>query len=308
MQLFDAITVGSATLDLFLKSNEFTVAPDDQGVEQLSLRYGTKLNVEEFAMQSGGGATNVAVGLRRLGFTTAVIAEIGKDLPARAILDELKNEQVDTSFLVQEHDEKTAISALLIAADGDRSVVTARGAAQMLTVEDIPFSQLNCQWLHMSSIGNTPVVLELARYCKQHRIQFSWNPGGAELKTLEDGSLHLHEIFPTVLCVNAEEAERISAAGYDLETGGNTVIVTNGRKGGRYFEHGKWTEFAAQSSQVVQVTGAGDAFITGVIAAYLSNRLTPEAIRWGAANAASVVQHMGAKTGLLTAAALAQSV
>lgn len=297
--MFDAITIGSATLDLFLKSNEFAVQTDDAGVEQLTLRYGTKMNVDEFAMQSGGGATNVAVGLQRLGFRTAVIAEIGVDMPSRAILEELKEENVDTRFLVQEHDERTAISALLIAADGGRSVVTARGAAQMLTIEDIPLDQLQCQWIHISSIGNTEVVTAVAKHCKQHRIQFSWNPGGAELKTLEEGKLHLHEIYPTVLCINAEEAELITAAGYDLETGGSTVIITDGRKGGRYFEHGEWVEFAPKLVEAVQETGAGDAFVTGVIGAYLSNRLTYEAVRWGVSNASSVVQHMGAKTGLL---------
>lgn len=300
--MFDTISIGSATLDLFFKSKDFELSTDDAGVQKLSLVYGSKLSVDHFAMQSGGGGTNTAVGFARMGFRASVIAEVGQDMAAESIIQELKKENVDTQLLVQEHAEETGISALLIAADGGRSVVTARGAAQMLTVDDVPFDTLDAHWIHLSSVGNLELIKKVAQFCKKKRIRMSWNPGGSELKMIEEGTLHLHEVFPTVFCVNDEEAAQIEAAGYDLTTAGGLVIVTTGNKGGRYYEHGKWQTFAPADVEVVQATGAGDAFITGVASAYLYDRRTEEAIQWGVKNAGSVIQHMGAKTGLLKGA------
>ncbi|MCD8506980.1 carbohydrate kinase family protein [Candidatus Woesebacteria bacterium] len=297
--MFDTISIGSATLDVFLKSAQFTVKEESDGEEYLQLLHGSKMNAEDFALQSGGGATNTAVGLSRLGLRSSVIAELGTDLPAKVIIAELQEENVDTSLLIQEPDENTAISALLIDSSGDRSVVTARGAAYMLTPDDLPLAKMKAHWIHISSIGNTEVVKTIAQHCKKHRIRFSWNPGGKELKAIENGSLHLTEIYPDTLFLNEEEAEIIRSAGYDLETGGSRIVITEGERGGQYYEHGTWNRFDSQPTEIVQATGAGDAFATGVIAATLHDRLSPEAMQWGAKNAASVVRSMGAKTGLL---------
>lgn len=267
----------------------------------LCLRYGSKLNATEFAMQSGGGAVNTAVGFSRLGLRAAVIAEMGTDLAAKLIIEELKEEKVDTSLLVQEPDEQTAVSSLLIAAEGGRSIVTARGAAKMLTVEDIPFAQLQCNWIHLSSIGNTEVVRQVAAHAKKHHIRFSWNPGGAELEAMVRGELHLHEVYPMLFVVNEEEAAALTEAGYDLETAGTVVVITAGREGGKYFsvEAHQWVSFQPTKVKAIQETGAGDAFVMGMSAAFLHDREVAEAVEWGKASSASVIQYMGAKTGLL---------
>lgn len=297
--MFDTISIGSATLDVFLKSDQFSVRRAEDGQEYLQLLHGSKMNAEEFALQSGGGATNTAVGLARLGLRTSVVAEIGEDLPGKIITTELQEELVDTSLIVREADEHTAVSALLIDSTGDRSVVTARGASYMLTSDDLPMEKLQAHWIHISSVGNIAVVKKIAKHCKQKRIRFSWNPGGNELNAIKEGELHLSEIYPTILFLNQREAEIITEAGYDLETGGTTVVVTESDKGGRFYEHSKWQKFAPVKTKIVQATGAGDAFASGVIAAYLHDRRTNEAVKWGAKNAASVVSKMGAKTGLL---------
>jgi len=301
--MFDTISIGSATLDIFLKSEHFLITSGVVGIETpkaLCLPYGSKLSVDDFTMQSGGGATNTAVAFARLGFQSAVIAEMGLDLPAQVVLQELSAENVDTSMIIQEKAEQTAVSALLISGAGGRSVVTARGASKMLTKEDVKFDQLQANWIHISSLGNVELVKAIAQHCKNQRIRFSWNPGGAEIASMVQGELHLHEIFPTLLCVNQEEATEIEQAGYNLEMGGRTVVITNGKEGGRYYENSQWHTFSSNPVKVVQETGAGDAFVSGMVAAYLYDRLTPEAIDWGKSESTGVIGHMGAKTGLKT--------
>jgi len=297
--MFDTISVGSATLDIFLRSAQFQVQENFQGdLPGLCMPYGSKINVDDFALQSGGGGTNTAVSFARLGLRSAVIAEIGTDIPAQLIRQELQQERVDVSLLVQEPDERTAISALLIGKDGDRSAITARGAARLLTVSDMQFSKMISNWMHLSSIGNTELILALAQHCKKQRIRFSWNPGGSELEAMAKGELHPTEVYPSIFFVNQEEADQLVEAGYELESLGSTVVITKAAEGGRYFENDTWHDFTALPAKMVQATGAGDAFAAGVIAGCLHDRRTSESIEWGKANSASVIQNMGAKTGL----------
>ncbi len=296
--MFDTISIGSATLDIFLRADMFQ-AGERGGKDYLLIEEGSKSDVRDFAMQSGGGGTNTAVGWARLGFKAAVIAETGQDLAAEVVRRELEQEKVDLSFLVQEKSENTAVSVLLISGDGSRTALTARGAASMLTVEDVDWDRVQAHWLHLSAIGDNQLIARAARHCHEHRLRFSWNPGSKELVAIASGALHITEVRPTVFYVNQEEAERVQQAGYTLEQCGEIVIVTNGRQGGRWFEHGRWFEYPAREVKAVQETGAGDAFLTGLVAGYLHDRRTVEAIEWGKREAASVVQHMGAKTGLL---------
>ena len=71
--MLDIITVGSATLDVFLRSSDFKIGK--RGREKLVLE-GGKVEVEEVFFQSGGGATNTAVGFSRLGLKTAAVARL----------------------------------------------------------------------------------------------------------------------------------------------------------------------------------------------------------------------------------------
>src|SRR5260221_3100232 len=111
--MHDVLTIGSATVDMFMKSKDFDLEPTDEGV-LLWQEYGGKLDIDTFEVQSGGAGTNVAVGLQRLGFQTAAVVEIGKDMFGQMVWDDLKREHVDTSFVVAEKSEHTAVSVLLI--------------------------------------------------------------------------------------------------------------------------------------------------------------------------------------------------
>ena len=52
--------------------------------------------------------------------------------------------------------------------------------------------------------------------------------------------------------------------------------------------------------EVVEKTGAGDAYTAGFLAATLNNQPIEEAMHWGALDSASVIQKTGAEDGLLT--------
>ncbi len=263
--------------------------------------YGGKANVEEANLGSGGAGTNVAVGLARLGIKSSVIAEIGNDIPAQLIIDELMRENVDTSLLVSERDEQTGMSAVLVASDGSRSALTYRGAAHMLSPSDIPFAGLEgVSWIHLSSIGNTDLIREIFLFCKQHNIRLSWNPSKAELEEVSKNSIGDFEKACTVIFVNDLEFDAVKERQAFLEQLGETLVITKGKKGGEIRTAGTKQEYEGKVVEVVCELGAGDAFASGFIGACILRLPVETAIEWGVQNSASVVGKLGAKKGLLS--------
>lgn len=298
----DVITIGSATVDLFMKSPDFHLQKIDKGV-LLCQDYGGKVDIDQFELRSGGAGTNTAVGFARLGFQTAAVVEIGKDLFGQIVWDDLRRENVDTSFIVSEHDERTAVSVLLISEDGGRSALTYRGASSMLEARDIPWAEVNvARWLHLSNVsGNIELLSHIFDVIRQKKVGLSWTPGKKELQLLADRKLQVSAVACDILTLNRAEWQLVSAIQSSLLEIIPTVVVTNGRDGGDVFVKGKQMHhYQIQPTKAVQETGAGDAFTVGFVAGHLWGASIDESCKFGAKNAASVVNGVDAKQGLLT--------
>lgn len=308
--MFDLITIGSATLDIIVKSRQFTLTKHTDGEISLCQVYGGKMDVEEFKMTSGGGATNVAVGAARLGLKTAMVCEVGKDFPAEIIWNEAEKDGVETAFIVSERLEETAVSVLLVAADGGRSILTHRGAAYQLESRDIPWDRIDdTKWLHLGTLGGQKELLfDLFEFMSAHQMHTSWTPSPKDLDVFIQKQLPVEMISLDVLMLNKQEWEHAAALHSDLLAQIPYIFVTHGKKGGQvFFEHQAVT-YQVDPVKAIEETGAGDAFATGVISGMLYEKPLPECIEWGKKNAASVVQYLGAKRGLLTSEEMREEV
>ena len=144
--MFDIVSVGNATIDAFISLK----APVKKGC--LLLPVGSKKEVESIFYSTGGGATNTAVGFRRLGLRTAVLAAIGNDAAGKIVLRELRKEKVGTRLIIRLADYNTAYSAILTGFGHDRIILVYGGATRHLGKERhvhwIWLSQT--KWLHVS--------------------------------------------------------------------------------------------------------------------------------------------------------------
>ena len=79
--MLDVISVGSAILDVLIKSSDLQLLKTKEVFtgEALAVPYGTKCEVEKLVICSGGGGTNTAVGFSRLGLKSAVLGRCGWD-------------------------------------------------------------------------------------------------------------------------------------------------------------------------------------------------------------------------------------
>lgn len=293
---FDIISVGSATLDIFLKSSEFPLSAE---------MIGKKVEVEEHLLSSGGGGSNTAAGFSRLGLKTALIARFGDDLFGEFVRQDLEKESFDKQFLLQKKGDVTDCSTILVSPDGSRIILVYRGKTKVDEMT-FPWEALDqTEWLYLASLeGNVDLLTEVTGKAVQKGIKMALNPGGRELKQKEK----LMAIFPQVkvLVLNTEEAKLFTQEEEDERVfekirtvGPEIVVVTAGRKGSHLFYQTQHLFAPPFIGEVVDESGAGDAFSSGFVSGLAKGLSLPEALKLGMANGFNVVTKIGCKTGLL---------
>jgi len=298
--MYDVISIGSSLLDIFVRSDDLEAARD--GDRQI-LTYGDKLELSDFHIYTGGGASNTAVAFARLGLHAAIISETGRDEFASLITADLQKEGVATNLLIQEKLERTGGSVAIVGKNSERVILVHRGAASLLDPYDIPAFWLSkSKWVHLSSVGGRLETLRkiFKVLSGNQETKLSWNPGKKELELLLEEKFTIEEVPCEVFFVNQEEWAMIEPLHEEVLLNFPQVIITKGKAGGEVHLFGKKKfEFLGQATKPVDSTGAGDAFAAAYVAALINGYEVPQAIAWGVKNAANVVAYFGGKQGLL---------
>ena len=137
------ITIGSAVVDVLVRSSSFRVIKShevDGGVAMCEV-YGGKLGAEEIATEVGGGGTNVALGLRRLGFLVRPFSVVGDDDWGEWVRKNLEKSGLEMNG-VESLKGSTAVSVVLVANDGGRTIITQRGVGAKMSSKDIDWKML----------------------------------------------------------------------------------------------------------------------------------------------------------------------
>jgi len=306
--MYDIISIGAATKDVFLISKDFKLIKSNKfstGVGEC-FAYGAKLELGDIYFDIGGGATNSAFTFANLGLKADICSRVGKDIYGLEILHTLAERGIGLE-IATDRTHKTAYSTILVMPNGDRTILVYRGASANFSDKDINWSKLKTKWIYLSSVaGSTSLLNRLFSYVKANKVKISWNPGSDELK-LGKQTLSRYMKDAYVFNVNKEEAEKLTGKKEikdifkelnRLSPGYN--IVTDGAKGA-YLSDGMLIYHApALDHKVINTTGAGDAFGSGFTTGMLLKNDWDYALRLGILNSHGVVQKMGAKAGLLT--------
>lgn len=295
------VTIGASLMDLFVSSSEFSLAPSQKGT-LLCQKYGDKIDVDQFLLAAGGGACNTAVGFVRQGYATAVVSEVGKDILAEQIEKTLYTEGVSTQYLSRERREETGMSVVLVAPQGGRTVLIHRGASSFLEEADVDWKVVtSADWVHVTNVaGQLPLLQRLFTVGQQNSVSVSWNPGKADLRAVVERRLVVVPEAIAVLFVNQEEWDILLPVRDQIQAAIPLIIVTNGTQGGIVIHHGQHVHtYQVTPVQVVDETGAGDAFAVGFVSAHRRGVDITAACDYAKQNAASVVGQLGAQAGLL---------
>jgi len=307
--MFDVITIGSAIKDVFLLSDKFTFIRSkafETGIgECVSL--GSKIELDAVVHTTGGGATNAAVTFANLGFKTAAVCRVGKDPEGTTVLEELQKKGIDISMVVKVDKGVTGYSTLMTADTGERTALVYRGVSGSFQTRDMPFGACRTHWFYVTSLGgNLDLLKKLIRYAGQCRSHIAWNPGRAEI---ERNPILVSALAKqvAVFMVNTEEGAELTGHKdvldmlEPLSSRKNVVIVTDGERGSYAFSEDQ--TYRAETGRVKSVsqTGAGDAFGSGFVAAFIKTGDIKISLATGTANAEGVIQKIGAKAGILKA-------
>ena len=185
---YDVITIGTVTRDVFLKSGDFQVVKNSNYRTGRAgcFMLGTKLEIPKVAIASGGGGTNTAAGFARQGLKTGTIGRIGKDEIGKEIIEEMKKEGVEPLFQIDnEHD--TAYSTILVAQDGERTILEYRGANDYMNESDTDWDNLappgGVKWVYIDSLGgNEKLLAKILEWAKSNNSKVAFNPGKRLIK------------------------------------------------------------------------------------------------------------------------------
>ncbi|RKY13093.1 MAG: hypothetical protein DRP63_09970, partial [Planctomycetota bacterium] len=109
------VCIGSATVDLYVRAAGATIMEWHTPVARrryMVLDYGGKMNVPFYEESVGGGGTNVAVGLLRLGLEASFLGAVGEDAEGERVVATLQREGVNLSLLQRIEDERTGCSVI----------------------------------------------------------------------------------------------------------------------------------------------------------------------------------------------------
>lgn len=301
--MFDIISIGDAVLDTFLKLEDAILIPSqEEHNPMLCLTYADKIPIEDFEQKIAGNAANNAIGSRRLGMKAAFYSIVGNDDSGKKIIQGIKAEKVSTKYLKVDKLLPTNYTVVLNF-NAERT--------QLIYRVDRMYSlpRLNrTKWIYYTAVGKNHVNLEkdIVKFINKTNTKLAFNPGAYQLergaKSLK-GALKATE----VLFVNKEEGFKLvgRCKECDLlnqlrELGPKIVVVTDGSKGAYAFDGKEKYHMKVFPAKVVEMTGAGDAFATGFLAAINFGKDIKEALRWGTSNSTSVIGYIGPQDGLLS--------
>ncbi len=237
-----------------------------------------------FERNPGGAPANVLAALSRLGADTAFIGKVGNDQFGSFLRECLLRNQIDTTGLKVSDKVNTTLAFVHLTEAGDRSFSFYRnpGADLMLEPSEIPEDLIAGSGVfHFGSLSLTDeparsATLKALNIARDNGVIISYDPNLRPLlwKSLSDAEREIRRglEYADVLKISEEELLFITKES-DLEKGSRVLsdmgvglmFVTLGPKG-TFFRHGSDTgRLDTYDVKVIDTTGAGDAFLGGVL-------------------------------------------
>ncbi len=309
MDPFDVVCIGNAKVDIFLQIHDtnkhFRL---DLKTGELCIKSGDKATVDSADFMVGGNAANVSIGITRMGFKSSIVAEIGSDEFADKIINTLNSEKVSEKFLKKT--QKASSFSVILNFKKERTIFEEHVERE----HNFSFDNLYTQWIYLTSMGDKwhDAYKKTLDYVLAKKVKLAFNPGSKQLENIDE----IEEILKIseILFLNKEEAAKICSVAVTngdnfvrelilqiKNKGAKIVVITDGVNGSSLIDdQNNIISQKAIDANIVEKTGAGDAFASGFLSGVMSGVSFKDAMEWGSLNASSVISMVGAQRGLLT--------
>lgn len=275
---------------------------------------GALLVLDDMPVRAGGCAANVAIDLARQEIAVDVIGCVGTDSAADVLFKTFESHKVGCGRVVRTERFPTSKTVILLIEGRDRRYLHVTGANNAFTIGSIPrdwLSTLNVFYLGgLFALPGIEVeaLAELLKYCRSAKVITVVDVAVPhELR----GMSQLERLLPLidVFVPNEDEARAFTGLTdpYDqlraLESSGaNTVIITRGDLGSVASGAGKTWSCGSYQMDVIDPSGSGDAFTSGVIRSLLEKWELPQTLRYASAVGASATRAAGTTDAVFSAA------
>jgi ribokinase len=259
--------LGSVNLDLIVQVAELPKA-------------GETVTGGAYTALPGGKGANVAVAAKRLGAETEIMAAVGNDDYAAQALVNLEKEGVYLDA-VRRVDAHTGLAFITVSDDGENQIAVASGANAAYAPADVPKL---CSDVLITQFEIPTDTIKAALDGYEGFVTVNASP-------VRDG---VEAILNRADLIIVNEGE---AAHYDLDDHQGLVAVTLGAKGAKLYRNGKRIASATPPKvDVVDTTGAGDAFAAGLSVALAEKQSPQDALEFACAVGALTATKLGTQT------------
>ena len=308
----DMACIGSCNLDVIMTVNDvmrFELFEKDRVKKYTAIEYSSKYNVEGLKFAPGGSAANISVDMTYLDdLKTAYIGKMGKDFMGDECITDLKNHGVNLDGVIYTDVERTGLAVILITPYGkDRSILAHKGANNLIQPEELNMELLqkskNLVWTSLTSKSGIKTIQKAITFMKEEGKMVFAGPSISILRHSPKEARRLVE-QSDFLSLNVEELEILTGvtgvtsgiqAAYEL--GPKTVAVTNGKEGSFISDGKKMIRAETYEVDVKDTTGAGDAFLSGLMYCTIKKMPLKEMITFASAFAAFECMVLGVREG-----------
>ena len=256
---------------------------------------------------NGGKGANQSAAAALLGASVIFLGRVGDDGFGEPLVEALADKGVDTGLIEAAPDSATGTAFITVTPDGENAITVAPGANRHLTPEDVDGAS--------ESIAEARVLvvqMEVPNEVVLRAVEVAAERGTRALVNLappfEVPRALLEKLDPLV--VNEHEAafllgERVegvdgalSAAPELLDLGPKSTVITVGEAGAVFAEGESSKHLPAPKVDVVDTTGAGDAFVGALAAQLAQGASLEEAVAYAVRAGAAAVTKEGAQGAL----------
>ncbi len=262
-------------------------------------RPGETVHGDTFVTGAGGKGSNQAVAAARLGAEVTFIGRVGSDVFANLAYEIWDAEGVNRDYVIQDQDHATGVAPILVDSQGENMIVVVLGANLNIQPSDIDAAKDRIAAADVL-LAQLEINLDMTAYAlktaKKLGIATILNPAPAT--PLSSDMMQLADY----LTPNETELETLSGqAGQDvtararslLTRDGQTAVVTLGAQGAQIVSQNESVRMETFEVDVVDTTGAGDAFNAGLAVALAEGKDLRAAVRFANATAALSVTKPG---------------
>ncbi|MGL5378483.1 carbohydrate kinase family protein [Clostridium sp.] len=284
-------------------------------VDMISDDYDDNFNCNHYTKYFGGSPANIAMNIKRLGGNPLILASVGNDPLGSYLVNNLKDNNIDTSYI---NKVNCSTSMVLVSKSKTTPVpIFYRGADYNIEYNEKIESILNnCKIVHfscwpISQSSSRYAIEQIIEQAKKSNTLIGFDPNYHEMiwEKNHDGINYIKNLISKVDIIKPSEVDAERIFGLDtprnqvqkfIDLGAKLVIMTLGKDGAIVTNGIETIEFKTLASEIVDTTGAGDAFWSGFYTGITKNYTLKDSLKIGFATSAYKLKYVGAIANLPT--------